>query len=259
LAFLDMEQSSKPGSQGWDAGLYESDHGFVWKYGAELLPLLQPQPGEHILDLGCGTGHLTAEIAAAGAVTLGIDNSLDMIGQARQNYPKLKFQLADARTFAVPHPFDAVFSNAALHWVREARTAVQAIHRALKPGGRFVAEFGGKGNNDKVIEGLKEAGASDPLLTFYFPSIGEYAAILEDEGFEVRFATLFDRPTELDDPVRGLENWLLMFQQKALEAIPASEQEKAFRRIEDHVRAELFYDGKWHIDYRRLRVVAVRL
>jgi trans-aconitate methyltransferase len=189
---------------------------------------------------------------------LGIDSSADMIGQARQNYPKLKFQLADARTFAVDQPFDAVFSNAALHWVPEARAAVRAIYRALKPGGRFVAEFGGKGNNAKVVAALRAAGASDPLLTFYFPSIGEYAGILESEGFEVRFATLFDRPTELEDPVRGLEQWLVMFQQKSLAAIPAGDRESAFRQIEDRLRGELFYDGKWHIDYRRLRVVAVR-
>jgi trans-aconitate methyltransferase len=243
----------------WDASLYESDHAFVWKYGAELVPLLDPQPAERILDLGCGTGHLTAEIAAAGSQTLGIDSSADMIGQARQNYPKLKFQLADARTFSVDEPVDAVFSNAALHWIPEARPVAQALHRALKPGGRFVAEFGGKGNNAKVIAALKEAGASDPLLTFYFPSIGEYAGLLESEGFEVHFATLFDRPTELEDPARGLEQWLLMFQQKALAAIPAESREKAFRQIEDRVRPELFYNGKWHIDYRRIRVVAVRI
>ena len=243
----------------WDAGLYESDHAFVWKYGAELLPLLNPQAGERILDVGCGTGQLTSEIAAAGAEVLGIDSSPDMIGQARQNYPKLRFQLADARTFTVPEPFDAVFSNAALHWVPEARDAVQSIYRALKPGGRFVAEFGGKGNNAKVVAALKEAGASDPLLTFYFPSVGEYAGILESEGFEVRYATLFDRPTELEDPVRGLEQWIVMFQQKALAAIPSGSREKAFRQIEDRVRGDLFYNGKWHVDYRRLRVVAVRL
>jgi len=242
---------------GWDASLYESDHGFVWKYGAQMLPLLNPQPGERILDLGCGTGQLTAEIATTGAEILGIDSSADMIGQARQNYPKLKFQLADARTFEVAEPFDAVFSNAALHWVQDARAAVKCIRRALKPGGRFVAEFGGKGNNAKVIRGMMAAGTTDPLLTFYFPSISEYSAILESEGFEVRFATLFDRPTELEDPVRGLEQWILMFQQKALAAIPADSRAKAFRQMEDHLRTELFYDGKWHIDYRRIRVVAV--
>ncbi|HEY3835311.1 MAG TPA: methyltransferase domain-containing protein [Bryobacteraceae bacterium] len=243
----------------WDAGLYESDHAFVWKYGAQLLPLLNPQPGELILDLGCGTGQLTSEIASTGAEVIGIDSSPDMIGQARQNYPKLKFQLSDARTFTVSEPVDAVFSNAALHWIPEARRVAQAIYRALKPGGRFVAEFGGKGNNAKVVAALKEAGATDPLLTFYFPSVGEYAAILESEGFEVRYATLFDRSTELEDPVRGLEQWLLMFQQKALEAIPVESREKAFRQIEDQVRGELFYDGKWHVDYRRIRVMAVRL
>ncbi len=243
----------------WDAGLYESDHAFVWKYGAEMLPLLDPQPGERIIDLGCGTGQLTAEIAAKGAETLGIDASAEMIGQARQNYPKLKFQLADARTFAVSDPFDAVFSNAALHWIPEAHNVVQSIYRALRPGGRFVAEFGGKGNNAKVIAAMKAAGASDPLLTFYFPSIGEYAGLLESEGFEVRFATLFDRPTGLEDPVRGLEQWLLMFQQKALSVIPPQGRVPALRDIEDRVRAELFYDGQWHVDYRRIRIAASRI
>jgi len=246
-------------SKKWDASLYESDYGFVWKYGAQLLPLLNPQPGERILDLGCGTGQLTAEIAATGAQTLGIDSSADMIGQARQNYPKLKFQLADVRTFTNPEPFDAVFSNAVLHWIPEARTAIQAIYRALAPGGRFVAEFGGKGNTAKVITALKQVGGADPLLTFYFPSVGEYAGLLEAEGFEVRFATLFDRPTELEDPVSGLEQCILMFQQKSLAAIPADARKQALRQIEEQVYPELFYDGKWHIDYRRLRVVATRL
>jgi trans-aconitate methyltransferase len=246
-------------SKGWDAGLYESDHSFVWKYGADLVPLLAPQPGERILDLGCGTGQLTAEIAAAGVETLGIDASAEMVGQARQNYPKLKFQLADARTFVVDAPFDAVFSNAVLHWVTEPRAAVQRIYAALKPGGRFVAEFGGKRNTARVMSALAEATGADPYRTFYYPSISEYASLLESEGFEVGFATLFDRSTELEHPVRGLEQWLLMFQQKALGAIPRESWPEAIRKIEAKLRGELFYDGKWHIDYRRLRIAARRL
>lgn len=244
-----------PEMKRWDAGLYESDHAFVWKYGAALIPLLDPKPGERILDLGCGTGQLTAEIAEAGAETLGIDSSPDMIGQARQNYPKLKFQLADARTFAVDEPFDAVFSNAALHWIPDARPVAQSIHRALKPGGRLVAEFGGKGNTAQVMSALEEVGAHDPLSTFYYPSVGEYATLLESEGFEVRFATLFNRPTELEDPVRGLELWLRMFLKKALAGLP----DTVFPQIEERLRPSLFHDGKWHIDYRRLRVVAIKL
>ncbi len=246
-------------SASWDATLYESGHSFVWKYGAALLPLLNPQPGERILDVGCGTGHLTSEIAALGAETLGIDSSPDMVAQARQNYPKLKFQLADAKSFRVSEFFDAVFSNAALHWIPDARPVVQAVHRALKSGGRFVAEFGGKGNTGQVMTALQQAGASDPLRSFYYPSVGEYSTLLESEGFEVRLATLFERPTELEDPVRGLKDWLLMFQQKALDTIPENLRRAAITAVEERLRPTLFYDGKWHIDYRRLRIVAVRL
>jgi trans-aconitate 2-methyltransferase len=242
----------------WDAGLYEGEHSFIWKYGAALLPLLDPKPGEQILDLGCGTGQLTSEIASVGAGTLGIDSSPEMIGQARQNYPRLKFQLADARTFVSPESFDGVFSNAALHWIPDARAVVRTVFQALKPGGRFVAEFGGKGNTGQVMAALEEAGAADPLATFYYPGIGEYTALLEGEGFEVRFATLFDRPTELDDPVRGLEQWLRMFLQKALDSIPGGRINETISAIEARLHPTLFYDGKWHIDYRRLRIIAVR-
>lgn len=252
-----LKQNPRPAA--WDASLYESDHAFVWKHGAALLPLLNPQPGERILDLGCGTGQLISEIAAAGAETLGIDSSPDMIGQARQNYPKLKFQLADARTFEVSQPFDAVFSNAALHWIPDARPVVEAIYRALKPGGRFIAEFGGKGNTGQVMTALEQAGATDPLRTFYYPSVGEYSTLLETACFEVSLATLFDRPTELEDPVRGLEQWLLMFQQKTLGTIPSNLRRAAIANVEDRLRPTLFYGGKWHIDYRRLRIVARRL
>src|SRR5690349_15682269 len=117
----------------WDSSLYDQAHSFVWKFGADLLPLLHPKAGERILDVGCGTGHLTSQIAESGATVVGIDSSPEMIEQARAAYPNIEFRIADATTFAVAEPFDAVFSNAALHWVKAAEAAVSRISAALKP------------------------------------------------------------------------------------------------------------------------------
>ena len=111
-----MESSAK-----WDAGLYDEKHSFVWKMAAGLVELLEPKPGEHILDIGCGTGHLTAQIAASGAITRGVDQSAEMIRQAREKIPDLRFEVMDAREMTMDESFDAVFSNATLHWIRGAR------------------------------------------------------------------------------------------------------------------------------------------
>ena len=138
----------------WDSALYEDRHSFVWKGGAELIDLLDPRPGERILDLGCGTGHLTAQIAERGAVVTGLDASVSMIAQARQNYPKLKFTLADARDFPASEPFDAVFSNAALHWIQDSEAVVASVARGLKSGGRFVLEMGAKRNIAHIVKAL---------------------------------------------------------------------------------------------------------
>src|SRR5579885_1154012 len=139
----------------WDAGQYEAGFQFVWQYGTCLIDILNPQPGEGVLDVGCGTGQLTSQIAARGAAVLGIDSSPDMIAQARINYPKLAFRLVDAASFRAAAPFDAVFSNAALHWMKPAEPVVAAMAGALKPGGRFVAEMGGTGNITAVVDALE--------------------------------------------------------------------------------------------------------
>src|SRR5262249_37129739 len=141
----------------WDAALYDAKHAFVWKHGESLIELLAPRPGERVLDLGCGTGHLTARLAAAGAEGVGLDQSPAMTEQARRAYPQVPFVEADARDFDLKEPFDAVFSNATLHWVREPGRVVACVARALKPGGRFVAEFGGKGNVRALAAGLGHA------------------------------------------------------------------------------------------------------
>src|SRR6185503_16789135 len=145
-----MESRGMGADKQWDASLYDEKHSFVWKYGEEVVELLAPKYGERVLDLGCGTGHLTNKIAASGAIVVGIDVSADMIEQARTLYPGLSFEIADGTKFHFADPFDAVFSNAALHWIEEQDRVTDCIARALKPGGRFVAEFGGKDNTQKI-------------------------------------------------------------------------------------------------------------
>src|SRR5262245_154809 len=188
----------------WDAGLYDSKHAFVWEKGRELIEWLSPRPGERILDLGCGTGQLSSEIAAAGSSVVGVDLSAEMVREARRKFPDLRFEVCDARALTFVQEFDAVFSNAALHWIPQAEQVVGGIASALKPGGRFVAEFGGKGNVKNVLaaleQGLTELSLpSDGSNPWYYPSLAEYSSLLEEHGLEVRQAILFDRPTRLED------------------------------------------------------------
>jgi trans-aconitate methyltransferase len=248
----------------WDASLYEAKHSFVWERGADLLELLAAQPGERILDLGCGTGHLTARIAEAGADVVGLDSSPEMIAEAKRNFPALEFIVGDAREFRFEKPFDAVFSNAMLHWVLEPESVVQSIGEALKTGGRFVAELGGQGNVERVVDGLRQARAAigSPIEAgynpWYFPTIGEYASLLETQGLEVTFALIFDRLTPLEDGEAGLRNWIRMFGSAFLAGISPEKQEELIFVTEQRLKKELFRDGKWHLDYRRLRIVARR-
>jgi len=245
----------------WDSSLYDDRHSFVWKAGSDLLGMLNPQKGERVLDIGCGTGHLTSQIADRGAEVVGLDASLSMIAQARQNFPKLKFQLADVRDFTVDQPFDALFSNAALHWVREAESAIACMSRAVRSGGRLVLEMGGQGNIARIMRGteevLREAGF-EASHTWYFPSIGEYTTLLEKHGFAVRLAQNFARWTQLEHPERGLREWLEMFGGAYFENVPPAKRDELVRRIEARLKPELWCDGSWFADYRRLRVVAER-
>ena len=158
-------------------------------------------------------------------------------------------------------PFDAVFSNAVLHWVKPPEEAIACIRRALKPGGRFVAEFGGRGNVVAIISSLDAASGAIGLGAWehpwYYPSIGEYAPLLERAGLEVNNAMLFDRPTPLEGD-EGLRNWVEMFARDLVDRVPADDRERFFRHVEDVARPRLHRDGNWFADYRRLRVVARR-
>lgn len=162
--------------------MYEAKHAFVWKVADSLLELLDARAGERILDLGCGMGHLAAKIASAGADVVGLDHSQTMLDQARVSFPHLRFEQGDARGFSLDLPFDAVFSNATLHWVKPPEAAAACIAKALRPGGRFVAEFGGRGNVQTIESAMQTAatqfGLSAPESLWYFPSIAEYTAVL---------------------------------------------------------------------------------
>jgi trans-aconitate methyltransferase len=246
----------------WNATLYDGKHSFVWQHGAALVELLAPRPGERILDLGCGTGHLTAQLAAAGAEVVGIDSSAEMIKQARDSYPALRFELADARNFAGDEAFDAVFSNAALHWIREPEQVIRSIHHALKPEGRFVAELGGKGNVQTIATALDHAaqrlGHGPFESAWYFPGVAEYATLLEGGGLEVTLALLFERPTQLQGE-QSLREWVRMFAGWFLDRIAAAQRAEFLGLVEEEVRPLLYREGHWYADYRRLRVVARRM
>lgn len=265
---MDSNQASNSPTKSqnqWDAELYDSKHFFVSNFGTNLVELLSPQPDEYILDLGCGTGHLTEKIASFGAQVLGIDSAENMLIQARNHYPNLKFELADATNLQFLEEFDAVFSNAVLHWIKQPQKVITGIYRALKPGGRFVAEFGGKGNVQKIVTAIYHvmdtAGYSLELSEnpWYFPSIGEYGTLLEKQGFELTFASLFERPTVLDDSEKGMQNWIKMFGNNFLAVLPDAQQNAILAEIEKQLRLDLYKNGTWFADYKRIRVIAKKV
>lgn len=248
-------------SNAWNPVRYDDHAGFVSALASDLLLWLQPRPGEAILDLGCGTGTLTAEIARRGARVTGVDQSAAMIETAREKYAELAFEVVDGQALGYVAAFDAVFSNATLHWMPRARDVVRGVERALLPGGRFVAEFGAAGNTRTVIQAVTAVLQDwhidpSPYLSWYFPRPGEYASLLESEGLEVRQLSCFERPTPVPGE-HGLATWLGLFQTRLMSDLGARWPELC-AQASDRCRGELFRDGRWWIDYVRLRLVATK-
>ncbi|MGG7565362.1 class I SAM-dependent methyltransferase [Rhodovulum sp. DZ06] len=246
----------------WNADRYEANVRFVSDLGMPVVELLAPKPGERILDLGCGDGPLTRVLAEAGAEVVGVDASPDMIAAAKAM--GLDAHVVDGHDLAAwaaeQAPFDAVFSNAALHWMTRPADVFAGVAKALKPGGRFVAEQGGHGNVAAVAVALQAAmekrGASYDLRSIWsFPTPEEQRARLVDAGFDVRSMELIPRPTPVP---AGLAGWLDTFAPPILAALP--EGERAAARA-DAVRlcAPSLQDlaGNWSVDYVRLRFSAV--
>ena len=244
-------------SQNWDPERYSRTARFVSDLGAPLLDLLAAQPGERILDLGCGDGTLTQLIAATGASVVGVDASREMVAGAQAR--GLDARVMDGQALAFESEFDGVFSNAALHWMRRADDAIAGVRRALKPTGRFIGEMGGKGNNALLLAAVTRALANRGIdgsgLEFrYYPDAAEYRAKLERHGFAVDFIELFPRPTRLPGP---LDEWFHNFGDVFLNTVPPGEREVLLRDIAAEAAPELRNsEGAWVLDYVRLRFKA---
>jgi trans-aconitate methyltransferase len=247
----------------WDSKLYDQQHHFVSAYGADVLQWLAPLEGEHILDVGCGTGALAAQIAESGAQVSGIDASADMIAAAKLAYPNLNFEVMDAAHLPFKNDFDAVFSNATFHWIENQEGLIKGIYKSLKSGGRLVAEFGGKRNIKSIIDAValaaKELGLTHQIITnfWFFPSVSTYSAMLESQGFEIEQVWLFDRPTKLNGE-NGMYDWINQFAQHAFKNISTEQAEEVKKLAVTLLRSTNYQNGEWLADYRRLRVKAVK-
>lgn len=247
----------------WNSTLYDGAQGFVSAYGQSLLGLVPPG-ARRVLDLGCGTGDLTGRLAALAPWVLGVDASPEMIDAARAKYPALRFAVMDAANLPFAGAFDVVFSNAVFHWLTgaDAQAALLAgVRRALKPGGVLICEFGAAGNIAAIQAAFTAALARRGLgwhSPFFFPTAGEYRALLEQAGFAVEELRDYDRPTPLPNGEEGLSAWLRQFFSAALSPLDAAAQDAILAETADALRPALWdaAGGRWVADYRRLRAVA---
>jgi trans-aconitate methyltransferase len=241
-------------TQHWNPDTYARNARFVSDLGRGVFELLAPLPGEQVLDLGCGDGALTEKLVAAGCRVIAIDSSAEQIGAARAR--GLDARRGSAETLPFNAEFDAVFSNAVLHWIRDAAAVIASVRRALKPGGRFVAEFGGAGCVQTVrlalIDAANRRGLDGAALDpWYFPTEAAYRALLEAQGFTVRSMALFPRPTPLPGDIT---DWLDTFAQPFLDAVPPGERAAFVREVRGAVQPALFDPAHgWTADYVRLR------
>lgn len=246
----------------WDAEQYRQRHAFVFQSSQDLVhDWLAPQPGERILDLGCGTGELSARMAECGAEVLGIDSAASMIGAARASHPRVRFEVQDAHHLAYSQEFSAVFSNAALHWMKPLPAVFAGVSRALMPGGRLVLEMGGAGNVQVTLDAAEHAlqrlGLPELAHPWVFPSTAALAGLLEDAGLRVERTRWFERPSLLPGE-DGFRAWLGSFGGGWLAPLSGEQRREVVREAEAFARPHLWNGSGWVSDYCRLRALAVR-
>jgi SAM-dependent methyltransferase len=245
--------------QRWSASDYARNGRFVQELAGPVFAMLAPKPGERILDLGCGDGALTAEIKAAGAEVLGVDLSDELLAVARMK--GLSVRKVDGHALDFVSEFDAVFSNASLHWMRKPELVIAGVHRALRPRGRFVGEFGGHGNVAAIGTAMRAVGRTrngDPVLVgpWFFPTVDEYRRLLTEGGFSVKEIVLVPRPTSLKT---GMEGWLRTFGRSFFDQFPEPERTEVVGEVVELLRPSLCdTSGAWTADHIRLRFFAER-
>ena len=248
----------------WDADKYTADFSFVHQYGNSVIELIDADKGSFVLDLGCGNGALTKTLQDKGCLVKGLDASKELLDIAKKKYPDIDFIQGDAADFTLSEPVDVVFSNAVFHWISKDRQQdmLKCVYNALNKNGQFVFEFGGHGNNQKIHRALAETFAKHGYcydMPFYFPTIGEYAALLENTGFEVQYAVFFDRPTELKGE-NGLKDWINMFVKTPFSVVKTEQEKETIAdKAVEALRDDLLMNGKWYADYVRIRMKAIRL
>lgn len=247
----------------WKAEQYTNQFSFVPQYGENVLNLLHVTPDMTVLDLGCGNGALTCQIAEKGASVIGMDDSEQMLEQARSAYPDLTWMHGNGQSFTLSQPVDAVFSNAVFHWIDDQDALLSCIFNALKPNGQLVFEMGGKGCAETVHRALECVFAEHGYRyrrSQYFPTIGEYAPLLEQHGFRVEYAALFDRDTKVSGE-HGVADWIRMFLTLPFdwENIPQEEREQMIWEAEQCTAPILLREDGWHVDYVRLRMKAKKV
>lgn len=243
--------------QHWNPEQYSQNARFVSELGLPVVELLAPQAGERILDLGCGDGVLSLKLMGLGCQVLGIDASAEMVQAAHAR--GLEARVGDGHSLSFSNEFNAVFSNAALHWMLKPQRVIAEVWQALKPGGRFVGEMGGYGNVASIVKALEVAlnarGMAVPK-PWYFPRPQEYQTLLEAQGFLVNVMELIPRPTLLPGDLSG---WLLTFAQAYLAGLSASDKPGFINEVLEALRPQLGdTQGIWHADYVRLRFKATK-
>lgn len=245
----------------WDSGLYDQKHAFVAEYGKELLSYVPDNLEQAILDVGCGSGTLTVQLAKLGARVVGVDSSEEMIARAKNILPEAEFCICNALNMPFTAEFDVIFSNAVFHWIKDHDALLKAIYRAMRDNGKLICEFGGSRNIAKIEAAFACAYAEtgrDYHSEFNFPEVKTFSGLLEKNGFKIELIYDFDRPTPLSDGKMGLRNWLRQFFASELQVVSGAELEYILRRVEGLTRHELWNGHEWRADYRRLRAIACK-